>query len=295
MLKIGIVGSDNSHAEAFSQLINLPNAKTGEYEYPDCKVVSIFGVEKERTEQVARDGKIETIVADPSEMIGKVDAVMIVFRHGGLHAKYAMPFLKAGIPVWLDKPFTISNEDAKEIIAVSKETGTILTGGSTCKFCYDILMLKNAVENGSSAGKIQSAMINFPAELVNEYGGLYFYGAHLAEMACAAFGYDMKSVVASKNGEDVCAVVKYDRYQIVLNFINGSVKNYCFVIGDSGIITRELDISLAYRHGLDEYIKTLQNGGKIPVSHDKLYATVELLNAILESVETGREVALKGL
>ena len=29
MIKIGIIGSDNSHADAFSSLINIPNEKTG--------------------------------------------------------------------------------------------------------------------------------------------------------------------------------------------------------------------------------------------------------------------------
>ena len=294
MIKIGIIGSDNSHADAFSSLINIPNEKTGKFEYPDCKVTMIYGEEKERTEEVAKIGKIETIVSDPLEMIGKVDAVMIVFRHGGLHAKHAIPFLKAGIPVWLDKPFTISNEEAKELIALSKETGTILTGGSTCKFCYDVLMLKNAVQNNFYVGKTQVAYMNFPGTWENEYGGLYFYGAHLVEMACAAFGYDMKSVMATKSNGNVCAVVKYENYQVILNFIDGGVHNFCYVIGETGTIERRLDITLAYRHGLDEYIKTLKSG-ELPCSHENLYATVELLNAIVDSVNTGKEVELKGL
>ena len=294
MIRIGIIGSDNSHADAFSSLINIPNAKTGAFEYPDCKVTMIYGVEEARTKEVAEIGKIETIVSDPAEMIGNVDAVMIVFRHGGLHAQYAKPFLKAGIPVWLDKPFTIANEEAKELIELSKETGTILTGGSTCKFCYDVLMLKNDVENGYYIGKMQTATMNFPGTWENEYGGLYFYGAHLVEMACAAFGYDMKSVWATKHNGDVVAVVKYDNYHVTLNFIDGSVHNVCQVIGTEGTLERRLNITLAYRHGLDEYIKTLKSG-VIPVSHDKLYATVELLNAIVDSVNTGKEVELKGL
>lgn len=294
MFRIGIVGSDNSHAEAFSQLVNLPNKTTGEFEYPDCKVTAIFGLEKERTEQVARDGKIEFIAERPEDMYDKVDAVMIVFRHGDLHAKYAMPFLEKGIPVWLDKPFTISNEDCKMVIDASNKYNTILTGGSTCKFAYDVLMVKNARENEGRIGKIRSAMMNFPATLENEYGGIYFYAGHLAEMAATAFGYDMKSVMATENNGDVIAVLKYDNFQVALNFLADANQNTVLVIGDKGVMYRELDISFVYRLGLDEFVKTLRTG-KIPVSHEKLYKTVELLNAVKESYTTGKEVTFKGL
>lgn len=294
MFRIGIVGSDNSHAEAFSQLINLPNKETGEFEYPDCKVTAIFGLEKERTEQVARDGKIEFIAEKVEDMYDKVDAVMIVFRHGDLHAKYAMPFLERGIPVWLDKPFTISNEDCKMVIEASKKYNTILTGGSTCKFAYDVLMVKNARENGGRIGKIRSAMMNFPATLENEYGGIYFYAGHLAEMAATAFGYDMKSVMATENNGDVIAVLKYDDFQVALNFLADANQNTVLVIGDKGVMYRELDISFVYRLGLDEFVKTLRTG-VIPVSHEKLYKTVALLNAVKESYTTKKEVAIRGL
>jgi predicted dehydrogenase len=295
MFRIGIIGSDNSHADAFSQLINLKNPKTGEFDYPDCKVTGIFGLEKERTEEVAKNGEIEFIASTPEELVGRVDAVMIVFRHGDLHAKYAMPFIKLGIPVWLDKPFTIKNSDARDLIDAAKRHNTILTGGSTCKFAYDILMLKNLVENGGGRlGNIKSAMLNFPATLENDYGGIYFYGAHLTEMCCAVFGYDMKSVIAHRLNKDVLAIVKYDKYQVALSFIDGSSRNCAYVVGDKDVILRDLDISLVYRHGLDEFIKTLRTG-KIPVSHEKLYATVELLNAIKESYESGREISLKGM
>lgn len=152
MFKIGIIGSDNSHADAFPQLVNLPDKKTGEMLFPDFKVTSIFGLEKERTEQVAINGKIDEIVGKPEDMMGKVDAVMVVFRHGDLHAQYALPFIEAGIPTWLDKPFTIKNEDAKKVFEAASKKNTLVTGGSTVKYTYDVLMLKNAVENGSRIG-----------------------------------------------------------------------------------------------------------------------------------------------
>ena len=56
MFRIGIIGSD-SHADAFSKLINLKTLKPVSSS-PDCKVTGIFGLEKERTEEVAKRGTV---------------------------------------------------------------------------------------------------------------------------------------------------------------------------------------------------------------------------------------------
>lgn len=290
MFKIGIIGSDNSHAEVFSKLVNLPDSN-GYFQFPDFRVTGIFGLESERTAQVAQDGAIEYIAEKPEYLIGKVDAVMVVFRHGDLHKEYALPFIKAGIPTWIDKPFTIKNEDALELINTAKKNNTLLTGGSTCKYTYDILMVRNAVQKGGRIGKIKSAMLNFPATLENEYGGIYFYGAHLAEMTMAAFGYDAKSVIASEKNGNVVATVKYDNYQVVMNFIPGVREYYAVVFGENGTMMREIDISICYMKGFEEFAGMLRTG-KIPIPLDQLYAPVELLNAVVKSYQTGTEVVL---
>lgn len=291
MFKIGIIGSDNSHAEIFSKLVNIPDQDTGEFKFPDCKVTGIFGLDKARTEQVAKDGRIELIAQTPEELMGKVDAVMVVFRHGKLHAEYALPFIKAGIPVWIDKPFTISNEDARTLISAANEHKSLLTGGSTCKYISDILMVKQAVEKGSRIGKVKTAILNFPATLENEYGGIYFYGAHLVEMAMMAFGYDAVSVIASENNGIVTAVVKYEKYQISLNFIPGSNEYYAVLFGENGTIVREIDINGCYLNGFDRFVSMLRSG-KLPMPLENLYKPVALLNAIVESYETGEEIYL---
>lgn len=291
MFRIGIIGSDNSHADAFSMLVNIPDKKTGEYAFPDCKVVGIFGLDKERTEQVARDGKIDFIAEKPEDLIGKVDAVMVVFRHGDLHMQYALPFIKAGIPTWIDKPFTIKNEDARTLIDAAKENGTLVTGGSTCKYTYDIANVKQAVQVGSRIGKIKNAMINFPAQLENEYGGIYFYGAHLAEMTLEAFGYDPISVMASENNGTVIAIVKYEKYQVAMNFIPGNSQYHAVLFGENGVISREIDIGICYKQGFEKFVEMLRTQ-KMPFELERLYTAVELLNAVEESYKAGKEVLL---
>lgn len=295
VFRIGILGSDNSHAIAFSQLVNIPDKRTGEYVFPDCRVVGIYGHESERTEEVAAKGNIELIAEKPEDLMDKVDAVMVVFRHGDLHLEYAMPFVEKGIPVWIDKPFTIKNEDARALIDAAKKHNTLITGGSCTKYSSDIMMVKNAVENSNSRiGKIMTAAINFPAGLENEYGGIYFYGPHLVEMTLKAFGYDPISVTARENNGCVAAIAQYANYQVTMNFIPNNHEYYAVLFGERGSFIREIDISLSYLNGFDKFVEMLRTG-ILPESYENLYAAVEMLSAIKQSYKNDISVKIEGL
>ena len=57
MIRIGILGSDNSHALAFAKLCNLP-MENGEYRYPDVRIAAIYGNDDDpqHTKDVAQQG-----------------------------------------------------------------------------------------------------------------------------------------------------------------------------------------------------------------------------------------------
>lgn len=289
MFRIGIIGSDNSHAEIFAKLCNLKDKYTQEYAFPDFKVVGIYGHDKERTEEVANKAQIEFIVRDPKEFIGKVDAVMVVFRHGDLHREYAMPFIQAGIPTWIDKPFTIKNDDAKEILEAANKYKTLVTGGSTCKYAEDIVMAKNIVEEQKKIGKVKTAVINFTTNFENEYGGIYFYGAHLVEMALEVFGYDVKSVTASKSKDCVTAILKYSDYQITLNFIEELAEYNLTIFGEKGTLAKNIDISNVYKLGFERFANMLRTK-KQPFELDNIYSSVKVFNALVESYNKNKEI-----
>jgi predicted dehydrogenase len=291
MFRVGIIGADNSHALAFSKLTNIPDESTGEYLFPDVRITCIFGLDKKQTEAVAKEGRIESIVEKPEDLMGKVDAVMVVFRHGDLHTRYALPFIEAGIPTWIDKPFTIKVSDAKQLIEAAEKNNTLLTGGSTCKYAYDVLMLKNALEYDGNLGSVVAGALNFPADQESEYGGVFFYGPHMAEMLMTIFGYDVKSVITSVNNGIVVAIAKYDKYQVVLNFTKDCPQYFGAVYGTKKVIMREIDISIIYKLGFTKFVEMLRTG-KRPLVLEKLLAPTVLLNAIIESIETGKEVYL---
>ena len=68
MIRIGIIGSDNSHADRYSELCNMPdNPKLKDLQVPDAKVVALFGIPEHeaRTLEVSTKYHIPTVVKTP--------------------------------------------------------------------------------------------------------------------------------------------------------------------------------------------------------------------------------------
>lgn len=292
MIRIGIIGSDNSHALAFSKLANLPD-EAGNYLYDDVRVTSIYGLDKERTMEVAKEGEIKTIVNDPKEMLSTVDAVMVVFRHGNLHYQYALPFVDAGIPTWIDKPFTILSKETTKLIEVAKRNHTLLTGGSTCKYCPDVLWLQQEFNLLQQQHSVISANFNFPGELTSPYGGIYFYGGHAIEIMTTIFGTNPISVKTDVHCGNLIALFKYQDFAVTIHFAEVS-EFFATIYSKNKVLVHPINITTVYRQGFQKYVEALKKGQK-PEDFDSLLRPVLLLNALEEAIDTGKEIPLVNL
>lgn len=286
MIRIGIVGSDNSHAEAFSKVCNVQQ----ELHVDGAQVVSIFGLDAARTQEVATKGNVPTVVGKPEEMIGKVDAVLVVFRHGGLHRQYAEPFLRAKIPVFIDKPLALAPEDGRALLALSEKSGTPLTSFSTLRYARDMIGFKKEAEE---KGPVRSAVFSGPADRRSEYGGLPFYGIHVVEMAQALLGTGVESVHAVENAKNTVATLCYGDGRIMtLNFLGDAA--YVFhmlAFGKQGWVGRALDASTCYRDGL-EVVLSMVRTGAMPLGRQELLEPVLVLAGIERSLTSGQSVQI---
>ena len=106
MKKIAILGCENSHADAF--LTNLRDRE----EFSGVQVVGVYSDDDAAARRLQEKFGVP-VLSDFRDAVGKVDGILITARHGDNHYKYAKPYIESGIPMFIDKPITVSeNEDS---------------------------------------------------------------------------------------------------------------------------------------------------------------------------------------
>ena len=286
MFRIGILGTENSHAMAFAQILNGLNPDFAGI-FDDFRVVAVGGIDPEASKNVAEKCAIDVIVDKPEEMLGMVDAVMITCRDGKYHASYALPFIKAGIPAFIDKPFTSDPAEAHALAKLAKANGVKLVGGSSVKLTDAVLKLKKLVDE--NPGKIVGGDVTAPVSLMNEYGNFWFYASHLAECCLTIFGQHPEWVWANKTSNGVTVIVHYDNFDVTNHFIEGVYDYTGTVITSKGVDFETISLDNIYAKECGCFANMLRNG---IMSHDynELVAPVYLLAAIEKSFETGEKV-----
>jgi len=300
MYRIGIIGTENSHAGNITRIINLPNPATGKMKYPDVRITGIYGPDPAPAQKIMDEIGVDYIAKDPDEFFGKVDGMCVVCRKGSLHKKYALPFIERGMPVFIDKPFTSNLAEAESLIAAAKKSGAKLCGGSIFRLKQDVAIIKNTVSRMIVKGEFISACLNGTADPSSEYDGFFFYSPHLVESVLEIFGNDVKSIIAfDKNGDRV-SVWFYENFQITLNFSKSNRDPAVLIYGTKGNIYRDFnntdagtygDITLSQELLVDNIVNMMRTG-QMPCSYENLAVPVKMISAIEESIKTGKEIFL---
>lgn len=288
IIRIGIVGSDNTHAQRFPELTNIPEAPP-ERRVEGAQVVAIYGHDPARTREVAEAARIPKIVDDPREMLGQIDAAMVVFRHGGLHREYAAPFIKAGIPTFIDKPLAASPRDAEAIVKLAERTGTPITSFSTLRYARGV---KAFIAGLEALGPLRTGIYTSPADRQSEYGGLIFYAIHAAELMLAVHGPGVKEVKAVQHGTSIMAVLGHQSGALLaLNLLPKAGGFWMQVFGDKGQNIYQVDASDCYIEGLKVFLEMVRTG-KPPLPYSEMVESVRVVDAVERSLRAGRTIKL---
>ena len=285
-MKIAILGVENSHADAFGKLVK-ENPK-----YSDVEIVGIYSEEEDAVKRILDAGLATYAASSPDEFLGKVDGVVITARHGNKHYEYAMPYVKAGIPCFIDKPFCANLDLANELAATAKDNGALLCGGSCLKFIDELKPLARIAKNKT----VVSGSICCPVNMDNIYGGFWFYTQHLIVMLITVYGRNVKSVLA------YCPDEKKNRLTVIFNFgdfdvcghytsayrysatVNTSDNQIYNIFCDDGAYT--------YVNEFDEFVEMVKNG-IMHDSYENLVYPVKILDAIERSYKEKKEIVVE--
>lgn len=284
-MKIAILGTENSHARAFAQLIR-DNAK-----YQDVELIGVYGYDAEANYALVDEGLAPRAATSPDEFLGEVDGVIVTARHGALHREYALPYVLAGVPAFIDKPFAITQADITELIDAAKASGALLCGGSSLKFLDELNPLKRFVAKGGIVG----GHVTAPVSMVNEYGGFYFYAQHLIEIMFAVFGSDIRSVCARRPDaaqNRVSAVFDYGDYDVTAQFYDAYTYTATAYSHEGCLSAVAHDVTYCYDIELSEFCDMMRTG-RMPEDYDRLARPARLLGLIERAYLEQREVMVQ--
>ena len=195
--RVGIIGLDTSHCIAFTKALNDPNAGP---EFAGYKVVAAYPTSgssdlpssinrlESFTEQVKQQG-VE-IVSSIEELLKKVDVVLLETVDGRKHLEQALPVIKAGKRMFIDKPVAASLADAVTIFDAAKRYKVPVFSSSSLRY---IVGAEEIAEG--KIGKVLGADTFGPASIEKTHPDLFWYGIHGIEALFAVMGAGCKSVV----------------------------------------------------------------------------------------------------
>ena len=283
MLRIGIVGAENSHCAAIAQLCNVERAVS-------ARVVSVWGEKRRFAEAAAEKGQIPEIVRDWRDMADRIDGVMIDHRHPGPHAEVAKYFIHAGVPTFIDKPFTHSLREAKSLWRLAERKRVPITSFSIIPNATNFDQFKKACQD---LGALSHVNLTGPANLKSKYGGVFFYGIHQVEVMIDLLGVNAShvEVVPHGNGGGVAVVRYQDGPAVTLNLVNNGLGTFHWTaVGEKGLLdwTHEKDAN-PYLGGLKKFLRMFRNGDE-PYGPERLFAPVAVLEAMQKSLDERRAV-----
>ena len=186
--RLGIVGTDTSHVPAFTRVFNDPSSP--DY-IPGFRVVAAYkGGSPDLKDSFTRVDKfaeeIRTkwnveIVPDIATLCQKVDGVLLESVDGRTHLKQAREVIAARKPLFIDKPFASTLEDAREIARLAKEAGVPWFSTSSLRYGETAVSMKFPDTTG--------VMTWGPGPLEeHHYLDLSWYAIHAIEMLYALLG-----------------------------------------------------------------------------------------------------------
>jgi predicted dehydrogenase len=285
--KVGIIGLDTSHSVAFTKSLNAPDPLPALRGY---KVVAAYpkgsaDIESSvkriagYTEDVKKMG-VE-IVDSIEALLQKVDVVLLETNDGRPHLLQALQVLKAGKPMFIDKPVAGSLKDAIAIYKAAKQFKVPIFSSSSLRYMESVQEIVKG-----KIGKVLGADTFSPATIEKTHPDLFWYGIHGVEILFSVMGTGCQQVsrVHTNDTDIVIGTWKDGRTGTFRGTRTGKHDYGGTVYGDKG------NLSLGPFNGYDnllaqiiEFFRTR----KLPVSPEETLEIYAFMEAADESKRKG--------
>lgn len=294
MTRVGLVGTESSHVDAFLRLLNADRRHAG------WSAVALAGGPTSRNRRLGAEFGLD-LVETPAELVPYVDAVIVAGRDGARHRDQAEPLLAAEIPVLVDKPFATTVDDARAIVAAAESSGVVVTSGSALRFVSQLGDLAGRSPHRSPDRSPDRSPhrvdVTGPADPDSPWSGLFFYGIHHVEAALQILGdpvVEPGSVEAAlTRGDDrAVAALRIAGADVTLTFVtprdDAPVPFRAAATGAGGTVERELVLDADYLAPVLARFVGAVTTGRMPVDRDRLVSPVVVMGAIVDALRSTR-------
>jgi hypothetical protein len=291
MIKLGILDFDTSHVGEFTKRLNHKDLPEDQWVEGARVVIGGPGESKIMPERIP--GYVKEmeklgvpLVDKPQDMLGKVDGMLIESQEGGAHWERARPFLEAGLPCYIDKPFTCSVADARKIVALADKKKVAVFSASSLRYAPELT--EYAAE--AKHGKVLGAVAYGPAHLFEKdptlNPGLYHYGIHAVEILYTLMGPGCQRVTCThEKGADVVTGQWRDGRLATVRGLRAGKEDYgCVVFAEKEVRALPIGQRYIYRDLLRKIVEMFQTG-KAPLD---AAVTVEIMGFIEAANKSGQ-------
>jgi predicted dehydrogenase len=121
---------------------------------PDCRIVALCDRELLMAKQLGERFGISACFSDLAEMLrASTPNVVHVTTPPQSHFSLAQQCLDFGSHVYLEKPFTVTADEAESLINLAESRNVKLTAGHNLQFTLEMLQMRRLVEQGFVGGK----------------------------------------------------------------------------------------------------------------------------------------------
>jgi hypothetical protein len=285
-LRLGIIGTDTSHATAFTRVLNDPNDPN---HVAGARVVAAWkGGSTDIEQSVKRVDRYATELKDKwgvklvdsiAQLCPDVDGLLIESVDGRPHLQQFQQAAQCGKPVFIDKPLASTLADARALAQLARERGIPWFSASSLRYS-PIADLRSS--------EVISAITWAPGPLEPHHQlDLSWYGIHGVEMLYTILGKGCIAVsrVSTPNSDVVTG--KWGDGRVGTVHLQRPYGKYGGIVYMKNQKVNALpDIAFSYADLVREIVKFMQTRTS-PVSHEETLEIFAFMDAAQRSVVQG--------
>lgn len=210
-LKIGMIGLDTSHCLEFTKLLNDPHHPFHVEGGVIAAAYPFFSEDLEisrsrvnsYTETLRNELNVQ--IANSIDQTAKAsDAILLTAVDGRKHLELFKDLLPYKLPVFIDKPLTLSLAEAEELFSLAEQHGVPVMSSSSLRYAESFSKLLE-----THAEDITGIYVHGPLPMQELMPGYFWYGIHMVEMIIAALGTGVQRAAATSGRDHETVLVEW--------------------------------------------------------------------------------------